>query len=668
MKMQENKKLYLELVKEIEKHNELYFNKYDPEVSDYVYDQLVKQVESIEKRHPEWIHRDGPTLRVGESVTKGFVSVKHEHPMLSLGNTYSKDQVRDFIKRVKKELEVDQVDFCAEYKIDGVAISLVYEEGRLVRAVTRGNGRVGDDVTENIKTIKALPLHIQSEYVPSKFEIRGEVYLPIKRFEKLNQERFDQGQALFANPRNAAAGSLKLKDKHAVEKREIELICYALITKEKNIEKQSSAHALIKRLGFPTGGKNAFAVCSSEEEIFKYIESVEKQRYSLAFEIDGVVVKVNAFKWQDILGSSAKSPKWAVAYKYAALQAETKILDITVQIGRTGRVTPVAILEPTLLAGSVISRSTLHNIEEIERKDIRIGDTVIIEKGGDVIPKVREVVLSKREGSERQFFMPEHCPVCGSLLEKKEGEVATMCINRKTCAASGERKISFFVSKGAMDIDSLGSEIIRRLLSLGIISSYSDLYRLKKEDLEDLEGFGEKSITNLLNNIEKSKAVTLARFIFALGIPGVGKTTAEAISENIAGIDDLIAFDEIDFLENIYGIGSKVKESVKAYFQDKDHVDEVKSLLILGVKPHQQELRKLVHSFNDKVFVITGTLEGYSRSEAAELIKERGGKTTSSVSKNTDYLLCGEDPGSKLAKAHKLGVEVMSGKQFTSLL
>ncbi|PCI75413.1 DNA ligase (NAD(+)) LigA [Candidatus Aerophobetes bacterium] len=666
--MQENKKLYLELVKEIEKHNELYFNKYDPEVSDYVYDQLVKQVESIEKRHPEWIHRDGPTLRVGESVTKGFVSVKHEHPMLSLGNTYSKDQVRDFIKRVKKELEVDQVDFCAEYKIDGVAISLVYEEGRLVRAVTRGNGRVGDDVTENIKTIKALPLHIQSEYVPSKFEIRGEVYLPIKRFEKLNQERFDQGQALFANPRNAAAGSLKLKDKHAVEKREIELICYALITKEKNIEKQSSAHALIKRLGFPTGGKNAFAVCSSEEEIFKYIESVEKQRYSLAFEIDGVVVKVNAFKWQDILGSSAKSPKWAVAYKYAALQAETKILDITVQIGRTGRVTPVAILEPTLLAGSVISRSTLHNIEEIERKDIRIGDTVIIEKGGDVIPKVREVVLSKREGSERQFFMPEHCPVCGSLLEKKEGEVATMCINRKTCAASGERKISFFVSKGAMDIDSLGSEIIRRLLSLGIISSYSDLYRLKKEDLEDLEGFGEKSITNLLNNIEKSKAVTLARFIFALGIPGVGKTTAEAISENIAGIDDLIAFDEIDFLENIYGIGSKVKESVKAYFQDKDHVDEVKSLLILGVKPHQQELRKLVHSFNDKVFVITGTLEGYSRSEAAELIKERGGKTTSSVSKNTDYLLCGEDPGSKLAKAHKLGVEVMSGKQFTSLL
>lgn len=667
MVMSETKEQYLKLLSEIEKHNDLYFNKYDPEISDYDYDQLVKQAQEIEERHPEWVSVNAPTRKVGEATTKGFVTVKHKTPMLSLGNTYSKEQVHEFIARVKKDLEVTDVDFCAEYKIDGVALSLVYEKGNLVRAVTRGNGVQGDDVTENIKTIKELPHKIELKRAPSSFEVRGEVYLPIKQFVQLNQAREEAGKPTFANPRNAAAGSLKMKDALQVASRGLKVICYGLISKEAELLEQTDAHSLLKKMGFPGGGENAYRLCKSEEAIFTYIDEVEKQREHLPFEIDGVVVKVNAFKWQDVMGASSKSPKWAVAYKYAAVQARTKVLDIAIQIGRTGRVTPVAILEPTPLAGSVISRSTLHNAEEIERKDIRIGDTVIIEKGGDVIPKVKQVVFDARKGNERVFQMPEHCPVCGTILEKKEGEVATFCTNRKNCAASGERKLSFFVSKGAMDIDSLGEEIIHRLLSLHIIGSYSDIYRLSKEDFEGLEGFGEKSIHNLLTSIEKSKDVSLARFIFALGIDGVGKVAAEAISEHIRGVEDLFDPEHLN-LSSIHGIGDKVEKSVRDYFSDKDHVEEVKALLGLGVKPKKSRVEVIEHAFNGKVFVITGTLGGYSRNEAASLIKERGGKVTSSVSKNTDYLLCGEDPGSKLTKAQKLGVEVMSESQFITYL
>ena len=637
---------YLALVQEIEKHNKLYFGEFNPEISDYEYDQLVKRVEVLEREHPQWATAS-PTQKVGESTSKGFKSIKHIYPMLSLSNTYSKEQITEFIERVHKDLETTNVVFCAEYKIDGVALSLVYEKGKLIRAVTRGDGRMGDEVTENIKTIASIPQQVSGP-VPDLFEVRGEVYLPIKRFEALNKAREAEGKALFANPRNAAAGSLKLKDHSEVKKRGLEIICYALLGTD--LPTQGAVHTQIAKWGFPTGGKNGFSVCSDSEALFAYIDEVEQERSRLPFEIDGVVLKVNELKFHDQLGSSAKSPKWAVAYKYAALQAESKVLDITVQIGRTGRATPVAILKPTPLAGSVISRSTLHNIEEIERKDIRIGDTVVIEKGGDVIPKVSHVIVEKRTGKEEPFVMPSHCPVCDAPLEKKEGEVAVFCTNHKSCGATGERRLSFFVSKGAMNIDSLGSEIIRKLISEGLVSSPSDLYRLKKEDLEGLEGFAEKSIHNLLHNLEGSKTRSLARFVFALSIPGVGKVAAEAIADHIARVEDLFEVEALH-LETVHGIGDKVISEIQTYFSDSDHVHEVEALLHLGITPTKEKREVIEHPFQGKVFVLTGTLEHYTRAQAGEEIKKRGGKVTSSVSKNTDFCALWKRSGLKACKS-----------------
>ncbi|MGE0197929.1 MAG: NAD-dependent DNA ligase LigA [Simkaniaceae bacterium] len=653
---------YLALLAEIEKHNDLYFQQSQPEISDYDYDLLVKEVERIEKEHPDWVPEDTPTQRVGEAPTKGFQQVEHDYPMLSLSNTYSKEEVADFIQRVEKGLENRRVDYCVELKMDGVALSLKYEKGKLVRGVTRGNGRRGDEITANIKTIASLP-HQLKESITT--EVRGEVFIPKKEFIKLNREREELGEVPWANPRNAAAGSLKLLDPKEVAKRRLDIVVYNLIGE--GYKTQSEVHEFLKKLGLPVGEHKHFKVCKTVEEIFAFADEIEGMRSKLPFEIDGIVIKVNSLRDHDILGATAKSPRWATAYKFAPEQTETLIEEITVQVGRTGVLTPVAELRPVTLAGSTISRATLHNEEEILRKDIRVGDLVLIEKGGDVIPKVVKVILEKRSSTSQKWVMPDRCPICGSEVIRKEGEVAVRCPNKTRCAGQNLRRLSFFASKNAMDIDHLGPEIIKKLIDHGLLARLSDIYRLTEDDLVPLEGFKEKSIHNLLASIEKSKQTTLARFIFALGIPYVGEGTAQLLADSAGSMEKLSQMDAEELWE-IEGVGDKVAESIVTFLADPLHQKEISDLFALGVKPEALHKKITGHPFAGKTFVLTGALETLTRTEAADLIKERGGKVSGSVSKKTDFVLVGADPGSKYDKAKAFDIPVLDEKAFQKML
>ncbi len=653
---------YLQLLKEIKKHNELYFQKSKPEITDYEYDLLVKEVEKIESEYPGWVPDDTPTRRVGERPTKGFSQVKHEYPMLSLSNTYSKEEVVDFIKRVDKLLEGREVEYCVELKMDGVAISLKYEEGKLVRGVTRGNGKRGDDITANVKTIQTIPHELKEKV---SLEVRGEVFISKKDFIEMNREREEEGDVAWANPRNAGAGSLKLLDSNEVAKRKLDIIVYNAVGS--TLQKQSEIHAYLKKLGLPVGSEKHFKVCKTIDEIFTFAEGIEKLREDLPFEIDGIVIKVNRLRDHDILGATAKSPRWAAAYKFAPKQAETLIEGISVQVGRTGVLTPVADLKPVSLAGSTIARATLHNEEEVIRKDIRKGDSVIIEKGGDVIPKVVQVITSKRPANSKPWTMPETCPICSSQVIRKEGEVAVRCPNRTKCAGQNLRRLSFFASKNAMDIDHLGPEIVKKLVEYGFVSHLSDLYRLTEDELEQLEGFKEKSIKNLLRSIENSKKTTLARFIFAIGIPYVGEGTAQLLADAAGSMEKLEKMSEEE-LCGIDGVGDKVAASIVEFMQDPAHLKEIEDLLSLGVTPTAQHKKIAGHSFAGKTFVLTGSLEGLTRSEAGALIKERGGKVSGSVSKKTHFVLVGEDPGSKYDKAKDLGIEILDEAAFQKML
>ena len=662
-----SKEEYLKLLKEIKRHNQLYFDQGAPEITDYEYDLLVKQAEEIEASHPEWVPTDTPTRQVQERPTKGFKQVQHDVPMLSLANTYSREEVADFVARVYKLLEREDVEFCVELKMDGVAISVRYEKGKLVHAVSRGNGRKGDDITANVKTIRSIPHELKGTNIPDLLEVRGEVFIPTHDFAEMNREREEAGDVTWANPRNAAAGSLKLLDATEVAKRKLDIVFYNVITREKILKTQSENHHFLKKMGLPTGKEKHFAVCQSLDEIFAFADRIEKERPSLPFEIDGIVIKVNALRDHDIMGATGKSPRWAAAYKFAPEQAETVIEDITVQVGRTGVLTPVAELQPVPLAGSTISRATLHNEEEVTRKDIRVGDSVIIEKGGDVIPKVVEVIQNKRQQHSKPWHMPTHCPICGTEVIRKEGEVAVRCPNRTTCGGQNLRRISFFASKNAMDIDHLGPEIVKKLIEIGFVSRISDLYRLTENELSQLEGFKEKSIHNLLASLEASKKVTLARFIFAIGIPYVGEGTAQLLADAAGSIERLKEMSEEELCE-IDGVGDKVAKSIVEFLLDEKHLREIDKLLELGVQPTAAHKKIAGHAFAGKTFVLTGSLEEFTRTEAANLIKERGGKVSSSVSKKTDFVLVGEDPGSKYDKAQKLGVATLDEKSFKESL
>ncbi|MBM3193356.1 MAG: NAD-dependent DNA ligase LigA [Chlamydiae bacterium] len=649
---------YARLVEEAKKHDALYYVEAKPLISDYEYDRLIKSIEGIEKEHPEWILTTSPTQAVSSDIQSGFKQVEHVRPMLSLMNTYSEEELSDFVKRMEKILGETGFAFMAELKIDGIALSLRYEKGKFVRAVTRGDGKKGDDVTENVRTIKTLPHELKGEQIPDVLELRGEVFMPLAVFYQLNKEKEEAGEDVYANPRNAAAGSLKLLDPNQTRQRSLAVIIYDVVDSE--LSCQSEIATYLKQFGLPVFSEGQSSLCKNVSEILSFAKQVEEKRGSFLFEIDGIVVKFDELAKRDEIGFTGKSPKWAVAYKFAPEQAITKIENITVQVGRTGVLTPVAELKPVKLAGSTISRATLHNQDEIDRKDIRIGDTVIIEKGGDVIPKVVLVDFTKRLIDSVKWSMPLNCPSCHEKTIHIEGEVAVRCVN-PLCGAKNLKKITFFAAKDAMDIDHLGEKVIEKLVNKGFVKTISDIYELTPEKLGQIEGFKEKSVKNVLESIEKSKETTLARFIFALGIKHIGEIAAEAIADTVLDLDGFLALTEEKLLA-IEGIGKIVSESVMQFLSQKESVEEIHRLIKLGVKPKGRN--KIDHPFSGKTFVLTGTLKQFGRSEAAELIKERGGKVSNSVGPGTDYLIVGEEAGSKLEKAKKLGITILDELEF----
>ena len=659
---------YRQLISEIRKHDRLYYAEAKPSITDYAYDQLYKKLLEIEHKHPDWVEPTSPSQRVSDTLTKGFKQVAHRIPMLSLANTYSREEVEDFIKRVHKLLGRSHAVFCAELKMDGVAVSVRYEEGVFVQALTRGDGKKGDDVTANMKTIRSVPLELTCD-VPKSFEVRGEVFMLHQVFQHLNDEKEANGEELWANPRNATAGSLKLLDPREVARRNLNAVFYGCADEvHAPVKTQYEFHQYLKKVGLPHCADDHRTRCHTIDEVMHFADKIHKLRQHLPFDIDGIVIKVDELSYHDEMGTTGKSPRWAVAYKFAPEQALTRIRDITVQVGRTGVLTPVAELEPVLVAGSTISRATLHNREEVERKDIRVGDWVVIEKGGDVIPKVVEVNLNKRPRDSHPWKMPTRCPSCHAHVVESEEEVAVRCPNTKGCPAQQMGRIAYFVSKDAMDIDHCGEKVVEQLFAKGLVQEVADIYTLTAKDLAALDGFKEKSIHNLLTSIAKSKQVTLARFILALGIKYVGEGTAELLAEHARDIETLSKLTEEE-LKEIPGIGGKIAESVVAYFKDHAHLQELNKLLKRGVVPESPKIsRRLDHAFNGKTFVITGTLANYGRSEAAQLIKERGGKVTGTVSKNTDYVLVGEDPGSKLDKARELQIKTLDEKTFEKML
>lgn len=660
-------KNYEELCRQIWHHNRLYYIEHAPEISDEEYDRLFAKLEEIEQAHPDWISPSSPTQRVGESPTAGFQTVSHDIPMLSLANTYSKEEIEDFIKRIHKLSGKSENAFAAELKMDGIAISATFENGVFTRGVTRGNGWEGDNITANMRTIEKLPLRLYGQDIPEKLEIRGEVFMTHAVFKALNEEKVRQGEDVWANPRNAAAGSLKLLNPKETAKRHLSIVFYGIAEDSSGkILTQSQATLFLKSLGLPVLA--SYQLCYSPSEIWDYTEQVRQLRSSLPYDIDGVVIKLDDIKEQKRLGSTGKNPRWAIAYKFAATQATSRILDITVQVGRTGILTPVAELEPVFLAGSTIARATLHNEEEIQRKDIRIGDIVIIEKGGDVIPKVVSIDLDKRPANALPWTMPQVCPSCGTQVVRVEEEVAVRCPNEKGCTEQQIRRIVYFVGKHAMDINHMGEKVVIQLFQKGFIKKPSDIYALNAEQVSQLEGFKEKSIRNLLQSIEQSKDVSLPRFLMALGIKHVGTGTAELLASKAGTLDTLVGM-TFEELKSIEGIGDKVAASILAFFADAYHKREMERFHALGVKPKSTQIVTFKeHIFQGKNFVLTGSLEQFTRSSAASLIKERGGKVTDSVSKKTDFLLAGKDPGSKIEKAQLLGVKILAEQEFIALL
>lgn len=658
---------YLKLIDEVLEHDRHYYEECKPVISDFEYDLLMKQLEKFERDNPELVASHSPTQRVSEMVSKGFVQHEHIQPMLSLANTYSEKEIEDFIKRVQKLLDKEEVEFCLELKMDGTAVSLRYEDGIFVRGLTRGDGRMGDDITNNVKTIKTVPLKLHGHF-PKLLEVRGEVFMNIATFRELNEEREEEGLEPFANPRNSAAGSLKLLDPKEVAKRKLDIVCYGVAEGQEEVSTQYDLHTYLKKMGLPVSKEGHFAKANNMEDIANFIEKVRNERKKLPFEIDGIVIKVNDLNYQRQLGTTGKSPRFATAYKFAPEQALTRINEITVQVGRTGVLTPVAELETVPLAGSNISRATLHNQDEVKRKDIREKDFVIIEKGGDVIPKVVEVDLSKREKDSKPWHMPTHCPVCKTSVIHIEGEVAVRCPNPK-CHGRRLRNLIYFVGKNAMDIEHLGPKVMEHLVDKGFVTRPSDIFILTENELKEIEGFKEKSINNLLNSIEKSKHCSLAKFLMALEIKYVGTETAELLSEHLGTLENLMRASEEE-LESIEGIGEKVASSIHSYFKDNANIEEIHRLISHGVKILSPEKKKKIegHLFSGKTFVLTGSLQNYTRDEASALIKERGGKTVGVVSSKTDYVLVGDEPGSKYDKAKELNIKILSEKEFQSML
>ncbi|MBK7631553.1 MAG: NAD-dependent DNA ligase LigA [Ignavibacteriales bacterium] len=660
-----------ELRNEIIKHDYNYFVLAEPVISDENYDKLVKELGKLENENPHLITPDSPTQRVGKDLTKEFNPVKHKIPMLSLANTYDEQDLLDFDRRVKENLpDSEKVEYVVELKIDGASISINYIDGFLQTAATRGDGTVGEEVTNNIKTIRSIPLKIdlskEKTYNLKNFEVRGEVYMRISDFANLNKEREANGEKLFANPRNSTAGTLKLQDPKIVSERKLNVFLYSIISSNEEFESQLENLKLLTKLGFIVNSQ--YKICKNIDEVLKVCRKFEEIRDTLEYEIDGAVIKVNSMKQQKLLGSIAKSPRWAVAFKFKAKQAFTKLNEITWQVGRTGAITPVAELEPIKLAGSTISRATLHNFDEIQRKDIRVGDAVIIEKGGDVIPKVVSVILNERLKKSKPTLSPEKCPICNSKLFKPEGEVAFYCENPE-CSAQVKGRLIHFASRGAMDIEGLGEALIDLFVDKGLITHFSDIYKLKdkRDKLIEIERLGEKSIDNLLKAVEVSKAQPFAKVLFALGIRYVGTGAAQKIADHFNSIDDIIAASEED-ISSIYEIGPSISKSIKQFFSYKKNLLLIEDLHKSGLTFTSEKKKVVQSALTGKTFVLTGTLSAFSRDDAGARIISLGGKVTSSVSKHTDFVVAGEKAGSKLSKAESLGVKVLDENTFIKML
>jgi len=663
----EIKKRVKKLREEIRYHNHKYYIENNPEISDYEYDQLIRKLQRLEEKFPSLITPDSPTQRVGGTPLKEFPVVEHEIPMLSLDNAYSPEEVKEFEKRLQRLLPGEKSEYVAELKIDGVSISLIYEDGYLVRGSTRGDGRRGDDITMNLRTIKSIPLKIFGK-VEGRIEVRGEVYMTRSGFRKVNKEREEKEEPLFANPRNAAAGSLKLLDPGLTARRPLNNFIYNLTATTSFPMPRTHWECLkvLKDWGFRINPN--IKLCKNIKEAIDYWNSWTKRREDLDYDLDGIVIKVNFLSQQSRLGFTSKSPRWAIAYKFPAIEATTKIKDIIVQVGRTGALTPVAIFEPTLLSGTIVKRATLHNEDEIKRKDIRIGDTVIIEKGGDIIPQVVKVVESKRTGKERKFSMPEKCPVCGAKVVRLEGEAVARCIG-SDCPAQLKERIAHYAQRSAMDIDGLGDKLIEQLVDKKIVKDIADLYKLDLSTLSSLERMGGKSSQNLLSQIEESKTRPLSRLIFALGIRYVGTRGARILSEHFSSLKELSETNPEE-LEAIPEIGPQTAHSLILFFQEERNRKLLKKLKDCGIQMGEKKVEKRREKtfLAGKKFVFTGALKHYSREQAKELVESSGGRAVSSVSKKVDYVVAGKDPGSKYEKAKKLGVKILSEEEFEDLI
>lgn len=671
MTASEAKNKIQELTQEINQHNYNYYMLSNPTISDYDFDMLLEQLIKLEQEFPEFADDNSPSKRVGGEVTKEFETVKHKYPMLSLGNSYSKEEIIDFETRIKKLVE-DEIEYVCELKYDGVAIGITYVNGKLSRALTRGDGTQGDDITTNVKTIKSIPLQLIGNDFPQEFEIRGELFLPKNVFEELNKEREEIGEQLYANARNTASGTIKMQDSAVVAQRKLDSYLYFVLGENLPFKTHFESIETAGKWGFkvPKEKNNFIKKCKTIDEIFDFINYWDKKRNELNFDIDGVVIKVNNYRQQEEMGFTAKTPKWAIAYKFKAEQVKTKLLEITYQVGRTGAITPVANLQPVLLAGTTVKRASLHNADQIEKLDIREGDWVFVEKGGEIIPKIVGVEARQRDIFSQPTQYITHCPECNTKLERTEGDAKHFCPNEWGCPPQIKGKMQHFISRKAMNIDGLGEETIEQLYNAGLVKNIVDLYRLTKEQLLPLERMAEKSVNNLLKGLEDSKKVPFERVLFAIGIRYVGETVAKKLARHFKNIDaiktatfeELIAADEI---------GDKIAESIIHFFTVEQNQQLIENLKEIGLQfsLSEQQLENRSEKLAGLTFVVSGVFTLFSRDELKNLIEQNGGKVSGSISKKTSYIVAGENMGpSKLEKATELGVAIIDEQQFSGMI
>ncbi|MBS3739276.1 NAD-dependent DNA ligase LigA [Mesohalobacter halotolerans] len=650
---------------ELHKHNHLYYVLDNPEISDYEFDQKLKTLEKLEEQYPEYHDKNSPSQRVGGQVTKNFDTVKHRERMYSLSNSYSKSDLKDWVKRIRKSIS-EEINFTCELKYDGASINLSYKNNEFVRAATRGDGFEGDNVTHNVRTIKSVPLKIKNNSLPENFDIRGEIVLPFEGFAKLNAERIEQGLEAYANPRNTASGSLKLQDSSETAKRPLDCLVYGIQAEHLEFETQYTALETLRDIGFNV--PREIKLCQNLDDVFNFINFWDKERHKLPYETDGVVVKVNSFEHQKVLGHTSKSPRWAMAYKFKAEEAKTTLNKITYQVGRTGAITPVANLEPVQISGTTVKRASLHNADQIKKLDVREGDMVYVEKGGEIIPKITKVDFTNRKQNSQPLDYIKNCPECNTPLRRDEGEAVHYCPNQSSCPPQVIGKIQHFISRKAMDIEGLGGETVALLVNNGLINNYADLYELDKNDVIGLERMAEKSAQNLIDGIERSKQRPFEKVLFALGIRYVGETVAKTIAGAFKNIDKIMEAQIEDLIE-IDEIGDRIAESVVDFFNDDTNIELINRLKNYGLKFEIEEKEQFSKKLEGLKFVVSGVFKSFDRKELKKIIEDHSGKVVSSVSKNTNYVIAGDNMGpSKKDKAKQLNISIIDEQRFKSML